>query len=175
MSEAPAPGPLESERLVLEPLRTEHADELAPVLGDAALYRYIGGRPPDAAEVHARVARQLAGRAPDGHERWLNWTVRERRRGRVVGTVQATVTREHGCQIAELAWVIGVAHQRQGFASEAAGLVAVWLRSLDVRLLRAHIHPDHDASNAVARAIGLTPTDVIKDGERCWESPLPER
>lgn len=92
-----------------------------------------------------------------------------------MGTVQATVTREHRCQIAELAWVIGVAHQRQGFASEAAGLVAAWLRSLDVRLLRAHIHPDHDASGAVARAIGLTPTDVVKDGERRWEWPLPER
>ncbi|MGH2877620.1 MAG: GNAT family N-acetyltransferase [Solirubrobacteraceae bacterium] len=169
--EAPATAcRLESERLVLEPLRSEHAGELAPVLGDAALHHYIGGRPPDAAEVRARVARQVAGRSPDGLERWLNWTVRERKSGQVVGTVQATVTGPGGCAVAELAWVLGIAHQRQGFAREAAGLVASWLHARHMTL-RAHIHPGHRASNAVARSIGLRPTDVIKDGERRWESP----
>lgn len=33
------------------------------------------------------------------------------------------------------------------------------------------IHPRHDASSRVARAIGLAPTDVVIDGELRWESP----
>ncbi len=38
---------LESKRLILEPLRVEHADELAPVLDDLKLHRFIGGAPAD--------------------------------------------------------------------------------------------------------------------------------
>jgi len=34
--------------------------------------------------------------------------------------------------------------------------------------LRAAIHPDHRASAAVARSIGLAPTSEIVDGEVVW-------
>jgi RimJ/RimL family protein N-acetyltransferase len=161
---------LESERLVLDPLRPEHADELAPVLDDISLHRFIGGEPGGAEELRARFERQVVGRSPDGRERWLNWTVRERSSGGAVGTMQATVTSEGRPVVAELAWVIGASRQRQGFAKEAAELVASWLRARRVLCLRAHIHPGHDASIAVARSIGLRPTDVMKDGELLWKS-----
>jgi hypothetical protein len=48
--------------------------------------------------------------------------------------------------------------------------VAAWLRERGVARLRAHIHPRHDASSAVARSVGLAPTKVVVDGERRWES-----
>jgi hypothetical protein len=35
-----------TERLTLEPLRPEHADEMVAVLGDPALYEFTGGTPP---------------------------------------------------------------------------------------------------------------------------------
>ncbi|HEX6920146.1 MAG TPA: GNAT family N-acetyltransferase, partial [Actinomycetes bacterium] len=39
------PPPLGTRRLTLEPLRVEHADELAPVLDDRGLHTYTGGAP----------------------------------------------------------------------------------------------------------------------------------
>lgn len=39
-----------------------------------------------------------------------------------------------------------------------------------VSRLRAHIHPEHEASMAVARSVGLAPTDALVDGETRWES-----
>jgi len=36
------------------------------------------------------------------------------------------------------------------------------------------VHPDHAASQGVARAIGLGPTRTMVDGEVRWESP-PDR
>jgi RimJ/RimL family protein N-acetyltransferase len=161
---------LESERLVLEPLCPEHAEELAPVLDDVSLHRFIGGEPVGVAELRALFERQVRGRSPDGRKRWLNWTVRERPACRPVGTMQATVMRSEPSVVAELAWVIGSSHQRQGFAKEAAGVTAVWLRTQGVECLRAHIDPGHHASMAVARSIGLGPTDVMVDGELRWES-----
>jgi RimJ/RimL family protein N-acetyltransferase len=165
-----AAAPLESERLVLEPLRPEHADELAPVLDDTSLHQFIGGRPDTVEGLRARFARQARGSSPDRRERWLNWVVRERATGQAVGTMQATVRSSEGRDVADVAWVVGVAHQRQGIAKEAAGLVVSWLRGRGVSAVRAHIHPDHHASIAVARSLGLRPTDVVEDGELRWES-----
>lgn len=68
----------------------------------------------------------------------------------------------------EIAWVVGTAWQGRGYASEAAGAVAEWLRGRGVGLLQAHIHPGHDASMKVAARIGLRPTDLVEDGERLW-------
>jgi RimJ/RimL family protein N-acetyltransferase len=163
-------GRLESARLVLEPVGPEHADELFPVLDDRSLHRFIGGEPLALEALRARLRRQARGRSPDGRHRWLNWLVRERATGQAVGTIQATVTESDAGPVAELAWVIGTAFQRRGFAKEAVALMPGWLRERGVSLQRAHIHPDHAASMAVARAVGLVPTDAIVDGEVRWES-----
>lgn len=163
-------GRLESERLVLEPLCPEHADELAPVLDDVTLHRFIGGKPLGVEELRARFERQADGWSADGRDRWLNWMVRQRGTGQGVGTVQATVMNSEPGVVAELAWVIGSAHQRQGFAKEAAAVMAGWLRSRGVDHLRAHVNPGHDASMAVAYSIGLRPTEVMVDGEVRWEA-----
>jgi RimJ/RimL family protein N-acetyltransferase len=40
-----------------------------------------------------------------------------------------------------------------------------WLGRRSVRTVVAHVHPDHHASAAVARAAGLEPTDEVQDGE----------
>jgi RimJ/RimL family protein N-acetyltransferase len=162
--------PLTSPRLVLEPLRAEHADELAPVLDDALLHRFIGGAPLGLEELRARFERQARGRSPDGRDWWLNWVAREGASGRPVGTVQATVGASEPEPVAELAWVIASAHQGRGFAKEAMAVVVAWLRERGVSRLRAHIHPQHDASMAVARSLGLSPTAVVVDGEVRWES-----
>jgi RimJ/RimL family protein N-acetyltransferase len=163
-------GRLESERLVLEPLQPEHADELSPVLNDFALHEFTGGKPASADELRVRFERQAVGHSPDGREGWLNWTVRMRPTGQAVGTLQATLTARESQAVAVLAWVIGVSYQRQGFATEAAALVVSWLRSCGVSRMWAHIHPGHHGSERVAYAIGLRATDVVEDGEVRWES-----
>ena len=51
-----------------------------------------------------------------------------------------------------VAWTIGTAFQRQGFATEAGGALLPWLRaSIGDATIVAWIHPDHLASQAVAR------------------------
>jgi RimJ/RimL family protein N-acetyltransferase len=45
------------------------------------------------------------------------------------------------------------------------------LRERGVHAIRAHIHPEHQASAAVAAAVGLVPTDHWHDGEIRWELP----
>jgi len=157
-------GPVCTERLSLLPLRVEHADEMAVVLGDPGLHAFTGGAPLGAEALRSRYGRLVAG-SPDPATDWLNWVIEWRGRRCLVGTVQATVT---AGPVAEVAWVVGSRWQGQGIASEAAiGLVG-WLTGQRVHTVVAHIHPGHAASAAVATAAGLTATDRRQDGEVRW-------
>ena len=171
----PAAEPIETVRLTLEPLRVGHAGEMVRILGDSELYEYTGGKPPSLEELRARYAMQAVGRSPDGRRGWLNWIARERAAGAAIGTVQATLDRTGRRLSGEIAWIVGVAHQRRGYATEAAGAMVEWLKTQGVQTITAHIHPDHRASMSVARHLGLTPTDIVEGGETRWEGPLARR
>jgi RimJ/RimL family protein N-acetyltransferase len=170
----PLAVPLEGPRLLLEPLRVAHAEEAVAFLGDARLHTYIGGEPPSRGELEERYRRQSAGHSPDGSQGWLNWMVRARAGGLLVGTVQATLTRPRpGLLQAELAWVVGHDFQGHGYAKESAEVMAHWLRDQGVSAFAAHIHPHHHASVAVAKTLGLRPTGTLHEGEQLWTDAVP--
>jgi RimJ/RimL family protein N-acetyltransferase len=163
----PAAEPIEAARLRLEPLRAEDANEMAVLLDDTRLHVYTGGVPAPVEHLRARYAAVDRG--------WLNWVVRKRHAGEAVGTVQATLADEDGGLAATLAWVIVPEHQGNGYAAEAATAMAAWLKTHGVELLIAHIHPDHRASIAVARRLGLVPGAAGPDGEIRWAAPVTPR
>jgi RimJ/RimL family protein N-acetyltransferase len=167
----PTAEPLATRRLELEPLRPAHGSELAPVLDDPALHAFIGGAPSTEDELRERFTRQSRGSSPDGAQDWLNWVLRDRATRAAVGTMQATVY-DHG-RTAELAWVVATSRQGEGLATEAATAVRDALRADGVTTYVAHIHPDHAASAAIARRLGLQPTRRRDDGEVRWVSPDP--
>lgn len=174
-------------RLEFLPLRVDHAEEMADVLADPRLHEFIGGEPDSAEGLRARYGRMTAG-SPRPDEVWLNWVIRLREANRLVGTVQATVVDG----VAEIAWVVGTPWQGRGIAREAARRLAESLGAgrmaepvggsaaepvrnpskVPVDVLVAHIHPDHHASAAVARAAGLAPTGQWHEGEVRWERRL---
>jgi RimJ/RimL family protein N-acetyltransferase len=159
-----------TDRLDLVPLRVEHAAEMAAVLADPALHAFIGGTPDSPDALATRYRRLVAG-SPDPGVRWLNWVIRLRGSGELVGTVQATVTVVD--EMAEIAWVVGTPWQGRGIAGEAARGLVGWLGTQPVRTVVAHVHPEHHASAAVAASAGLTATDERQDGEVRWERLLP--
>jgi RimJ/RimL family protein N-acetyltransferase len=154
-------------RLDLVPLIAADADDLFPLLDDPALGHFTGETPPaDVEAVRAGFAMWEARRSPDGAELWLNWVVRLREDARAIGHVQATV----GDGDAAIAWTIGTAFQRQGFATEAGHALIAWLRdTLSVPSVVGSIHPDNIASQTAARRVGLRPTDRLHEGEVVWE------
>ncbi|MCM3660482.1 GNAT family N-acetyltransferase [Georgenia satyanarayanai] len=73
---------------------------------------------------------------------------------------------------AEVAWVVAVPYQGRGYAREAAQRLMGWLREQGVTAVVAHVHPEHAASSGVARAIGLTETTAVVDGETRWHGSM---
>jgi RimJ/RimL family protein N-acetyltransferase len=183
----PAAEPLQTRRLVLEPLTARHAREMVQVLAAPQLYQFTGGNPATLAELTERYQRLAAGPPPPRREGWLNWVIRQREDQRLVGTVQATVTAEPpgsaavtdepgsaavpaepAALRAAVAWVVGAPWQGRGYATESAQALVSWLRERGVVTLPAAIHPGHAASAAVARRAGLVPTAEYADGEVVW-------
>jgi RimJ/RimL family protein N-acetyltransferase len=167
-------APIRTLRLSLEALTVNHAVEAAVTFADPALHEFIGSRPLSASELASRYAKLVRGPDPEKFEFWLNWMVLDHRVGALVGTVQATVNLQPSeSSSAQLAWVVGTKYQGNGYAKEAAAGMAQWLYATGIGRLDAYINPDHLASEAVARAIGLRPTDIFEEGERLWSSRTP--
>jgi RimJ/RimL family protein N-acetyltransferase len=160
---------IRTDRLTLLPLRAGHAGEMAAALADPDLHAFIGGAPLSPRDLRARYECLVAG-SPDPAVSWCNWVIQLRDPGCLVGTVQATIST--GGLTAEVAWVVGTPWQGQGIATEAARALVAWLGQQSVPAVIAHIHPDHQASAAVAAAAGLTPTEERHDGEVRWHLNL---
>jgi RimJ/RimL family protein N-acetyltransferase len=157
-----------SERLTLTALTVLDADEMVGVLNDERLHEFIGGRPDTLVELRDRYRRFVSG-PKESSDVWLNWIVRATHDGAAVGTVQATIsTLSDARKVADVAWVIGMAWQGRGYASEAAIALVDWLRTHGVDEVTAHIRPDHQASATVASRAGLRSTDERVDGEAVW-------
>lgn len=121
-----AERPLETRRLLVEPLMEAHAVAVFPSIGDERLYRFIPQEPPQTVEaLGARYARLSARRSPDGREAWLNWAMRLRDGPPAyVGLLEATVATD---RTAHVAYTVFVPHQRRGYAAEGVGRVLTHL------------------------------------------------
>lgn len=156
--------------LSLRPLRVDDSEAMVAVLADPDLYTYTGGEPLGEEELHQRYRILIRGHSADGAEQWANWIVVLEPEARPIGYVQATIPVGEGP--AQVAWLIGTPWQGRGLAKEAARRLAAELRERGVRRLVADVHPEHTASQRVAAAIGLEPTDEIVDGEVRWAGSL---
>jgi len=83
----PAPEQVETERFLFVPLSVDHAPEMVTVLADRSLYEFIGGEPPTPGRLVRRYVAQSVGQSNDGSEWWLNWVIRDRTSGALVGFV----------------------------------------------------------------------------------------
>lgn len=141
------------EGVTLEPQLASHAAELYAAISDPSLYEFIDNKEPASEDaLRERLTKLETRLSPDGTEHWLNWVVRNPA-GEMVGYVQATVTPDH---CAEIAYVLGRAHWRKGYAHAACVAMISELRSnYGVTRLTATLDPANDASLALLRKLGL--------------------
>jgi ribosomal-protein-alanine N-acetyltransferase len=141
------------EGVTLEPQLAAHAAELYAVISDPSLYEFIDSKQPASEDaLRERLLRLESRLSGDGSEHWLNWIVRNAA-GDLVGYVQATVTPDHA---AEIAYVLGRAHWRKGYAFAACAAMIQELRSsYGATRLTATLDPANTASLALLRKLGL--------------------
>lgn len=148
-------------RLLLEPLTAWHADVLHPAASDPALYVYLADEAPRGPKALSR----RYGDAPADAAApllWLKWAVRLSSRG-YVGVAELRMDEEG---VADIAWMVFSAHQRQGYAKEfVAALVAHAHEMIGIQVLRATIDARNVASLKTASACGFV-RDAVRDVKR---------
>ncbi len=141
-----------SARLIFEPLSPEHAGELFAAMNDPRVFEWVDTVEPATAEALAQDIRRLLRGPADGGEQWLNWALRRRDAGVCIGTLQATV----GGEQAWIAYMLGPASWRQGYATEALRWLVDELRGHQgVTRLRASVDQRNHASVRVLERTGF--------------------
>jgi RimJ/RimL family protein N-acetyltransferase len=161
------------EGITLEEQIASHAAELYAVISDPSLYEFIDNKEPASEDaLRKRLARLESRKSPDGTEHWLNWIVRNSA-GELVGYVQATVTPDHS---AEIAYVLGRAHWRKGYAHAAcAAMIGELHQSYGVTRLTATLDPANTASLALLKKLGLALVWTnLADNEAGYALDLPK-
>ena len=145
--------PIETERLLLSPLRPEHAAQMWEVLREPALYTWIPRDPPDdVAAVERRFRAVSVGQSADGREQWLNWTAWLRTTREPVGLFEAAVQEDRKAYVA---YRIRLALWRQGYAIEGMRAVINTLFSSGVREIEAEIDSRNLRSLSLVSRLGF--------------------
>jgi RimJ/RimL family protein N-acetyltransferase len=141
---------LETERLLLRPLRQDDLDEYAAIMADPEVVRYLGSPPMTRDQAWRHIALML------GHEQLRGWTnnaVVETATGRLLG--RCGLWQPEGWPGVEVGWALGRFAWGRGFATEAAIAWRDWaFANLDVDELVSVIHRDNEPSKRVADRIG---------------------
>ena len=136
---------LETDRLILEPLRRRHAQHLFPALSDTRIYTFIPQDPPTSLLALENRYQQLESRkSPTGDETWLNWAIRLKQPHNYIGTVQATVLQDHSSL---LAYELSTDFQGNGYATESCARV---IESLFADYETVEIVAEVDTRNAAS-------------------------
>ncbi len=146
-----------TERLSIEPLVIEDADELFAALDHPDVGTYLGG--PEMTTVEAlrtRIGHLLVGSGRD-HEHWRNWVVRLTATDEVVGRLETTVY--DGGTWAEVAYVFDPRRWGNGYALESAGWMIDHLRAAGTTELWAAIHRDNAHSVRLIERLGFVAVD----------------
>jgi RimJ/RimL family protein N-acetyltransferase len=149
--------PLQTPRLLLEPIRADHADAMFDGLREPSLYAYQTDEPPrDLPSLRERYARLAAGHSDDELAHWLNWILVRRDDGAAAGYVQATVWKNRSS--AEIGYLVLPAYQGRGFGGEAVAAMVCHLFAAGVGRVHAVVDVRNAASNALLERLGFTRT-----------------
>lgn len=152
---------IKTERLILLPLKANHAEKMFPGLSDVSSYDFTPDSPyQDVAALDERYRRLESRRSPDGQEAWLNWVISSAATREFLGYVQFTVKPVE--QRALVAYFVFAAHRRLGIASEAIrASMAEVVASFRVARVDAEIDTRNAASIALIEKLGFLRTRLV--------------
>ncbi|MDE2428832.1 MAG: GNAT family N-acetyltransferase [Burkholderiales bacterium] len=144
---------LTTKRLRLEPITDAHFEGLFAMNSDPAVMRYITGKADTREDTQAMIERVKA--------RWLEygfswWSFFERESNQLIGAGCIQYLGRDPANPLEIGWRLRQDKWRQGFASEAAEVMAAFaFDHLHADQLWAVCHPENAASAHVMQKLGM--------------------
>lgn len=152
-----------TKRLILEPIIIGHAKEMLALLNSPELHVFIPSDPFKLEQLERRYKIWTNRISPEKDEIWLNWAAREKESGDVIGHFQAGVREDEDSYIA---YIVGVDHQRQGYALEALTDILSLLRNkMKLNKVKAWIDTRNSASIELVKKLGMTHIKTIENAD----------
>ena len=158
---------IETERLILRPMRVEDTDPLLRVFGDPLVMASFGVEPFDRAQMREWVQRNLDHQGEHGYGLF---TVMLRQSGEVIGDCGLEQMEIDGVPAAELGYDLQRDVWNRGLATEAAAAVRDYaFRARHLPRLVSLIRQGNIASRRVAEKIGMRHLeDIDRSGIPYW-------
>lgn len=153
---------ISSPRLRGEPVEKRHALQMARVLNDDVVYRYLEQPPPSLEKLERQYEFLSGGKSPDGVEHWLTWILFSKdREGAPLGFVQATIREP---ETAHIAYVVTKANWRKGYAKEAvSALLDLVFTNYQIQKAIAEMDTRNEASIGLVRSLGFRHVGTVQD------------
>jgi aminoglycoside 6'-N-acetyltransferase len=158
-----------TERLRLRRSVPEDAETISGYRTDPEVQRQQGWERTDPDGVRADIV-EMAGRAPGEPGGWVQFSVEERRSGRLMGDVGLSPA-EGEPGVIKVGYTISPAFQGHGYATEAVGaLVEYALDTLGAEVVRAYAGADNTPSIRVAEKVGMRLIETFEhaDEDGVW-------
>jgi len=149
-------APIATARLVLEPVRADHAEALYAGLQDPRIYAWISAAPPRSAE---RLRQRWPASFRDGDVIDLAWVAMRTVDGACIGKLDAEVLARGVAT--NVGYLFFPAFWGQGYASEAVRALAAHLARAGVHRQRATVTVGNDASCRVLERAGFARRRVL--------------
>jgi ribosomal-protein-alanine N-acetyltransferase len=153
---------LETQRLLLYPLKRSHAAVLYSLLQDEHIYTYIPQDPPASLETLEQRYQKLEHRlSPDLTQAWLNWAVCIKAGRDYAGYTQATILPNGR---AEIAYIFASLFWGQGYAQEACEcMLGVLQQDYNVTAITAEVDTRNRRSIRLLERLGFVCIETRKD------------
>lgn len=156
--------PLESSRLHIKPQMSTDADAAYPHLQNDALRQWISLYKPESVEALREKWKRSESRiSPDGSEAWLSWFVTSKDHSSAMGCIDACIDKNKVA--VNFGYYFFVHAWGQGFATEAASVVAKHLLANGVEKLIATVTTGNSSSVRVLEKLGFRYTRTIADND----------
>lgn len=153
---------LQTSRLALEPLRSEHAAMLLATLSDPRVYQFIPQEPPTDFDsglerLRERYVKLETRSSEDGTEAWLNWAIKYE--SAYLGRVEASVQLES--RTSSIAYLLSPDYWGQGFALETVKALLNHLEQQGVIEVRAWVDSRNVASMKLLERLGFVQGEFL--------------
>lgn len=166
--------PLDTDRLVLEPMGERHADAFFEPLHEDAIYQWISmDKPISLEKLRGQLGRSEARVAPDGQTAWPTWALRRKLDGVYIGRVDAEITL--ALEASNVGYFLFPPHWGQGYATEALHVVTQHFLSCGVHRLVATVTDGNTASERVLQKAGYVFTRVLVGNDIIRGVPMDDR
>jgi len=160
---------LTTERLVLKPINTGHAEAVYRYRSDSVTNRYQGWVPKDIEDVSSFITNRTSPEI-NVNGTWFQLVITLKATGEIIGDIGLHFPGSGNEQV-ELGCTIGRENQRKGYATEALNEVIRFLfNTLDKHRLMASIDPANIPSIKLFENLGFRRDDHIKNSSLPDES-----